>query len=444
MAQAVVMPKPGNNVESCVLVSWKKRIGDQVEAGDALCEIETDKAVMAVDSAFSGLMLALFFEEGAEIPVFTNIAAIGEPGESVEALRPAGAPNESSAEPTAPPEPDARESTNGPTSHSSVEYREPAISPRARRLADQNLVDVSTLTGSGPQGRIIERDVRAAVERQPVMTPLARRMVAQGGYDAPPQGTGPRGRIFAADLAPGAAQTQPQQEEDDYESIPVQGVRRVIAERLLASLQTTAQLSLTRSADAEAMLKYRERLKASDEPLGLQEITLGDLIHFVVSRVLRGHLDLNALFIEGVVRRFNSVNLAFAVDTPRGLMAPVIFAADRLSLIQISTECKRLTAACHQGTIAPAEMSNGTFTVTNLGSLEIESFTPILNPPQVAILGVGGISLKPVKVSGEVQFSKQFSLSLTIDHQAVDGAPAARFLQDLARGLAQIDLLLAV
>ena len=444
MAQAVVMPKPGNNVESCVLVSWKKRTGDQVEAGDTLCEIETDKAVMAVDSAFSGLMLELFFEEGAEIPVFTNIAAIGEPGESVDALRPAGAPKESSSEPSAPPEPDARESTNGPTSLPSVEYSEPAISPRARRLADQNQVDVSTLSGSGPQGRIIERDVRAAVEQQPAMTPLAKRMVVQGGYDPPPQGTGPRGRILAADLAPGAAQTQPQQEADDFESIPVQGVRRVIAQRLLTSLQTTAQFTLTRSADAEALLNYRERLKASHEPLGLREVTLGDLIHFVVSRVLKSHLEMNARFQNDVVHQFNSVNLAFAVDSPRGLMAPVIYAADRLSLRQISAECKRLIDACHEGTVALAELDNGTFTVTNLGSLEIESFTPILNPPQVAILGVGGIFLKPVDEDGEVRFKKQLSLSLTIDHQAVDGAPAARFLQDLARGLAQIDLLLAV
>ena len=177
---------------------------------------------------------------------------------------------------------------------------------------------------------------------------------------------------------------------------------------------------------------------------GCGRVTLGDLIHFTVSRVLRDHLELNALFADDVVHQFNSVNLAFAVDSPRGLMAPVIYAADSLSLRQISTECKRLTVACHEGTVAPAEMENGTFTVTNLGSLEIESFNPILNPPQVAILGVGGISLKPIDENGGVQFRKQLSLSLTIDHQAVDGAPAARFLQDLARGLAQIDLLLAV
>ena len=444
MAQAVVMPKPGNNVESCVLVSWKKRIGDEVEAGDTLCEIETEKAVMAVDSAFSGSMLAQFFEVGSEIPVFTHIAAIGEPGENVDALRPAGAPNQTSYQPSSPTESQTRESSNVPTALSQVEHPEPAISPRARKLADRNLVDVSTLSGSGPQGRIIERDVLEAVERQPLMTPLAKRMVAQGGYDAPSQGTGPRGRVLAADLAPGAPEPSPQQEAESYETIPVQGVRRVIAQRLLASLQTTAQFTLTRSADAEALLKYRERLKASEEMLGLRQVTLGDLIHFTVSRVLKGHLELNALFKDGVVHQYRSVNLAFAVDSPRGLMAPVIYAADSMSLSQISTECKRLTAACHEGAIAPAEMDNGTFTVSNLGNLEIESFTPILNPPQAAILGVGGISLKPVDEDGEVQFRKQLSLSLTIDHQAVDGAPAARFLQDLARGLAQIDLLLAV
>ena len=458
MAEAVVMPKPGNNVESCVLVSWKKQVGDRVDAGDTLCEIETDKAVMEVDSAFSGSMLAHFFEEGAEIPVFTNIAAIGQPGDSVERLRPAIAAHE--AEPQAPAliaaesirrtlggkqmERTRRESAYTVADQTRPPQRQAGVSPRATKLADRHNVDITSLAGSGPQGRIIERDVRAAFERQQKMTPLAKRMVAEGGFEAPIQGTGPRGRILAADLTTGEPAASAQQEFPDFEAVPVQGVRRVIAKRLLESLQSTAQLTLNRSADAHALLAYRERLKASDETLGLRQVTINDLILFSVSRTLKRHAQLNALFKDDVIYQYNNVNLSFAVDSPRGLMAPVLHGTDRLSLRQIAQESKRLATACQDGTIAPDELNNGTFTVTNLGSLEVESFTPILNPPQVAILGVGSINLKPVEADGEVTFRKQINLSLTINHQVVDGAPAARFLQALARGLAEVDLLLAV
>ena len=439
MAEAVVMPKPGNNVESCVLVRWKKQIGDQVDAGDTLCEIETDKAVMEVDSAFAGSMLAQFFGEGAEIPVFTNIAAIGQPGDSVESLRPVAAAQETVSSPHA-----QSELAPPPQTHTRAMGEQAAVSPRARKLADHHSVDVGALTGSGPQGRIIERDVQAAVELQPPMTPLAKRMVDQGDYQAPAQGTGPGGRVLAADLTAGAAETSAPPDTAGYDSIPVRGVRRVIARRLLESLQTTAQLTLNRSADAQALLAYRQRLKTSDETLGLQQVSINDLILFTVSRALKRHAQLNAVYMDETVFQFHSVNLAFAVDTPRGLMAPVICAADSLSLRQIAQESKRLATACQDGTIEPGELNEGTFTVTNLGSLEIESFTPILNPPQVAILGVGGITLQPVEIDGDVTFRKRINLSLTIDHQAVDGAPAARFLQDLARGLAEVDLLLAV
>ena len=459
MAEPVVMPKPGNGVENCILVSWKKQVGEQVDAGDTLCEIETDKAVMEVDSAFSGSMLAHFFEEGAEIPVFTNIAAIGQPGDNVETLRPASAAQEAVPEPPAPAliaaesirrtlggkqiERTRRESVYTVADQTRPPQTQAGVSPRATKLADSQNVDTSSLAGSGPQGRIIERDVRAAVERQQTMTPLAKRMVAEAGFEAPIQGTGPRGRILAADLTTGAPAASARQEFPDFEAIPVQGVRRVIAKRMLESLQSTAQLTLNRSADAHALLAYRERLKASDETLGLRQVTINDLILFTVSRTLKRHAQLNALFTDDVIYQHNNVNLSFAVDSSRGLIAPVLHGTDRLSLRQIARESKRLATACQDGTIAPDELKNGTFTVTNLGSLDVESFTPILNPPQVAILGVGSINLKPVETDGEVTFRKQISLSLTINHQVVDGAPAARFLQALARGLAEVDLLLA-
>jgi pyruvate dehydrogenase E2 component (dihydrolipoamide acetyltransferase) len=275
------------------------------------------------------------------------------------------------------------------------------------------------------------------------MTPLAKSMVAGGGFAAPAAGSGLRGRIMAGDLTPattaGAAPA-----EEEVTVIPVKGVRQIIAERMLASLQSTAQLTLNASADARAMLAYRQRLKGSAEELGLQKVTINDLILLAVSRILPQYPELNALFQDDEIHQYKNVHLGMAVDTRRGLMVPKIRRANSLSLRQISAEGKRLAAACLEGKINPDELSGGTFTVTNLGSLGVESFTPVLNPPEVAILGVGNINLKPVEVEGEVEFIPHLGLSLTINHQVVDGAPAARFLQALSQGLAGIELLLAI
>jgi pyruvate dehydrogenase E2 component (dihydrolipoamide acetyltransferase) len=225
------------------------------------------------------------------------------------------------------------------------------------------------------------------------------------------------------------------------EDIPIKGVRKVIADRMLESLLTTAQLTLNASADARNLLAYRKRLKNSPEDLGLQNITINDILLFAVSRALSQYSALNAQFQGGTISQYKNVQLACAVDTPRGLVVPVIRNANTLSLKQIAYESKRLAEACLEGTITPDELNGGTFTVTNLGNLGIESFTPILNLPQVGILGVGNINLKPVGLDGDVEFIPHLGLSLTINHQVVDGAPAARFLQTLSQMLADIDLL---
>lgn len=455
MATPVLMPKQGQSVESCLITRWLKAVGDLVVEGDILCEVETDKALLEVESPVSGTLLALFFSEGDEVPVLTTIAAIGQPGEAVDALQPAGTAPASlaadgaktaAAEPTLPTE--AVTAAASPAPAGGVG----AISPRARNLARQKGVDLSGLQGTGPEGRIIERDIQAALAEMPRMTPLAKTMVAQGGYQAPSRGSGVAGRVMARDLTSMAGESEagppPPPEhpagEEEITVIPLKGTRKIIATRMLESLQTTAQLTLNASADARALQAYRQRLKESDERLGLQKVTINDLILLAVSRTLPLYPDLNALFTENSISRYKQIHLGVAVDTPRGLVVPVIRQAQSLSLKQISEASKRLATACLEGTIQPDEIKGGTFSVTNLGSLGIESFTPVLNPPQVAILGVGNINLKPVEVAGEVQFIPHLGLSLTINHQVVDGAPAARFLQSLAQGLAQIDLLLAV
>ena len=273
--------------------------------------------------------------------------------------------------------------------------------------------------------------------------PKARAAAAEFWQPTSPPSAVPHPPPTASPVEPEAG-ASPAQEAGEFQTVPVQGVRRVIARRMLESLQTSAQLTLNSSADAQALLAYRQRLKASAEASGLQQVTINDLILFTVSRTLKRHSELNALFKDDVIYQYNNVNLGFAVDTARGLMAPVIHDAAALSLLQIGREARRLASACQDGAIMAAEMEKGTFTVTNLGSAGVESFTPILNPPQVAILGVGSINLKPVEIDGELQFRKHIGLSLTINHQVIDGAPAARFLQALARGLAEVDLMLAL
>jgi len=444
MATAVVMPKQGQTVESCIIVEWKKRPGETVAEGDVLCEVETDKAVLDVPSPVAGTLLAHFFAAGDDVPVLTPIAAIGDAGEDVTALRPAGAPAQATPSTVTPATVPVSSESPAPA----------AISPRARGLAAHKQVDLSGVQGSGPGGRIIERDVLAAVASQPKLSPVAKAMVEKGGFAAPDQGSGPGGRVMARDLASMPASVAPSApipalrtaEPGRVETIPVRGVRKVIAERMLASLQTTAQLTLHSSADARAVLALRKRLKAGDPVLGLQGVTINDLVLFAVSRIVPQFPFVNAVFGDDAITQYADVHLGFAVDTPRGLVVPVIRHADRLSLRALAGESKRLATAVQGGTVLPDELTGGTFTVTNLGSLGVERFTPILNAPQVAILGVGSINPKPVMADdeGAVEFIPHLGLSLTVNHQVVDGAPGARFLQALARGVADIDLLLAL
>jgi pyruvate dehydrogenase E2 component (dihydrolipoamide acetyltransferase) len=445
------MPKQGQTVESCIIVEWKKQPGDSVAAGDVLCEVETDKAVLEVSSPVTGTLLARFFEAGDDVPVLTTIAAIGAAGEDVSDLRPAGShapaapPSAMSAPPpAAAPAPVAADAAG-------------AISPRARHLAERKQIDIETLQGSGPMGRIIERDVQAVLAGQPKISPVAKAMLDTGGFAAPDQGSGPGGRVMARDLAaaqlppaeaptPAAAPAPAVPEPGPVETIPVRGVRKVIAERMLASLQTTAQLTLHSSADARAVLALRKRLKASDPESGLQGVTINDLVLLAVARTIPRFPTVNAIFNESTITQYRDVHLGFAVDTPRGLVVPVIRHADRLGLRSLAAESKRLATAVQSGAVLPDELAGATFTVTNLGSLGVEQFTPILNAPQVAILGVGSVNLKPVMAGedGPVEFIPHLGLSLTINHQVVDGAPGARFLQALVHGLANIDLLLAL
>lgn len=416
MAQAIVMPKLGNTVESAILLAWHVAVGETVAAGDLLCEIETDKAALEVESDVSGVLLARFFEEGDEVSALENIAAVGQIGESFAELMPTALQSNPAA--------------------SSVKPGRPVfISPRAKNLARRKGIDYRQLVGSGPNGRIIERDIEAAINSQVKISPVAQAMLAGGDYRIRDDAAAD-GRVTKAHLEAARPQKSPA-----VQAAPLRGIRRTIAKRMLESAQTTAQLTLNSSADATALVAFRQRLKNSDESLDLRSVTINVLLMYALAQTLPDFPDLNAVYENETLYRHQAVNLGLAVDTPRGLLAPVVDRAESLSLKQLSSECRRLIRACREGSIQPEEMSGGSFTLTNLGGLGIESFTPLLNPPQVAILGAGSINLKPMSGGDGPIFVPHIGLSLTVNHQVVDGAPAARFLAALGGRLAHIDLL---
>lgn len=416
MAQAVVMPKLGNTVESAILLTWHVAVGETVAAGELLCEIETDKAALEVESHVSGVVLARFFEEGDEVSVLENIAVVGQVGESFAEFMPA------QAQPQQVP---AIASEPKPT-------HPVFISPRAENLARRKDIDYQQVSGSGPNGRIIERDIQAVIDSQPKISPVAQAMLASGAYK------------IRDDMPAASRVTKTHLEPAEIQAIPLRGIRKTVAQRMLESVQTTAQLTLNASADARALLAFRQRLKDSDESLGLRQVSINDLLMYALAQTLPDFPALNAVYENETIYQHQAVNLGMAVDTPRGLIVPVVRHANSLSLRQLSAETHRLTEACREGGILPDELKGGSFTLTNLGGLGIESFTPLLNLPQVAILGAGNINLKPMPSEDGVAFVPHIGFSLTINHQVVDGAPAARFLAKLADNLAHIDLLLAL
>ena len=414
MANAVIMPKAGITVESCIIGNWEKKVGDSVKVGDILFTYETDKASFECESTEEGILLEIFFNDGDEVPCLVNVCAIGNAGDDCSALRPQSAATEEAAPATADvPTATAETATSAVVETTAVEGKKSAVSPRARKLAERAGVDADLATPTGPNGRIIERDVRNLIDNP----------------------------IVAAEVPVACVPTAAP--ECEYEDVKFSGIRRAIAKSMTTSLSTMAQLTHNTSFDASAILSYRKQLKASEgECAG---ITLGDIVLYAVSRTLLNHPDLNANMLDdNSIRLFKHVNLGVAVDTPRGLMVPTIFHADEKSLLEISKEVKQLAAQCREGNINPDKLTGASFTVSNLGNLGVESFTPVINPPQTGILGVCG-TVERVKrgKDGEITIYPAMGLSLTYDHRAVDGTPAARFQKELCQNLENFTVLLA-
>ncbi len=401
-AKAVIMPKAGITVESCIIGEWLKQVGDQVKIGDILFTYETDKASFECESTEEGELLAIFFEEGDEVPCLENVCAVGPKGEPTDCLKPGAAP--AVVEEVAVEAPAAAAVEAAPAAQIAAGA---PVSPRAAKLAKAAGVDASLAVGTGPEGRIIERDVQ--------------KLIAEG---VP---------ATAKAVCDGPA----------YEDVKFSGIRRAISKSMHTSLSTMAQLTHNTSFDATNILAYRKMLKAAgDEYAG---ITLGDIILYAVSRTLLNHPDLNANMLDdNSIRLFKHVNLGVAVDTPRGLMVPTIFGADQMSLLEISKAVKALAAECRDGAISPDKLSGGSFTVSNLGNMGVESFTPVINPPQTGILGVCGTIDRVRKgADGSIEIYPAMGLSLTYDHRAVDGTPAAKFQKELGYNLEHFTTLLA-
>ena len=439
MATPIIMPRQGQTVESCIVTQWAKKVGDRVEVGDLLFAYETDKAAFEEEAKVAGTLLGIFFEEGEDVPVLTNMCVVGEAGEDFEAFRPAGsekeAPVQAPAQPVAPVAAQLASTATGAISAK-------GISPRAKKTAQRLGVVADMAVPSGPHGRIVEADVVRLAQSGAAMTPAAAALYS--GQQAVGSGIG--GRITSFDL-----NAQPAQnalgEAAAYEEQKLSNMRKAIARAMHNSLSSMAQLTHNSSFDASDVLSLRAKFKAADSALGVGGITLNDIVLFAVSRTLLMHKHANAHYIDGeVLRVFSGVHLGMAVDTDRGLMVPILMDADKKSLKQISFEAKELAAACQSGTISPDLLrgDRASFTISNLGSLGVESFTPVINPPQVAILGVNNIIERVRTGKNGIELYPAMGLSLTYDHRAMDGAPASRLLRDLCQNLSSISTLLAL
>lgn len=456
MAQAVIMPRQGLSVETCIITEWKKDEGDSVKEGDVLFSYETDKATFEEEAEVEGTLLKRFFEEGDEVPVLTNVCVIGEEGESVEEFKPETEEEEEAVEEEVEKAEEEKAEVETETAVEDTKKEQKLspsqqqtaediirISPRARNLAQENNVDFHMAEGTGPKDRIIERDIEKLLAEGPLFTPAAGEKYRQMDLDQEVTGTGIGGRITTADLEKAGTTAAGPVSEPEFEDVELSNIRKRIGDSMYESIQSTAQLTLDASFDASAILEYRKKIKENREDMELENITLNDIILFTVSRTLRNYDELNAHFLEDKIRLFKDVNLGMAVDTDRGLIVPTIFSANLKSLNQLSREAKARVEECKEGTINPDYLQGATFTVTNLGTLEIESFTPVLNPPQTGILGVNTIEQKIKKVDGEYYHYPAMGLSLTFDHRAIDGAPAARFLQELKHNLEKFTLMMA-
>ena len=446
MAIVVIMPKQGQSVESCIITEINKKKGDVVKKGEILFSYETDKASFEEESPTDGTVLECFYDEGDEVIVLDNMMVIGEPGEDYSELIGKQEADENKSE--VKEKDDSKEKVEDKNTFATkiepaaVEQSDQTkfISPRAKKLANKESVEITNIDGSGPKGRVIEKDIKQFLEERPRMTPLAKKIASEEGLRPQESGTGLAGAARATDLA--AVENIIYGVE--YEDRKLSNMRKIIAKSMHMSLQNSAQLTHHLSADARRILELRKQVKAALDAKTLDaNITLNDMVCLAVIKALKKFPEVNTHFLGESKRYFNKVHLGLAVDTERGLMVPVIRNADDLSLTGLSNRLKVVAESCRKGNVNPDILAPeaGTFTVSNLGNYGVEMFTPVINLPQSAILGVNTIIPRPKDLGdGVYAFVPHIGLSLTYDHRSLDGGEATRFLKQIAIEIENLQL----
>ena len=421
MATEVVMPRLGLNMKEGLLVKWLAGDGERVEKGQPLFVVETDKVTNQVEAEVGGILRHVV-REGSSVPVANVVAYILQEGEALPSgVRPV-VPQPQAARPAVPPSPSA------------APAQAVRASPAARRRARELGVDLQGVPGTGPDGAVTVEDVEryAAQKAAPEapsevrITPAARHLAQELGVDlASVTPSGPGGRITREDVERAAAQKAAPAPEEVI--VPLEGVRAVIAQRMHRSLQETAQVTLATEVDATNLVQARALVNAAREQQGQDPISYNAILVKVVAMALREFPYMNATFSEGAIHQHRDIHIGLAVDTERGLLVPVIRDVDRKTLFELARELTDLSERARAGKVEPAELQGSTFTLTNLGGIGGTHFTPLINPPEVAILGVARSREEPVVRHGEIQVRLMLPLCLSYDHRVIDGATAARF-----------------
>ena len=441
MAKVVVMPKLGLTMTEGTLSAWKKSVGDAVTEGEALFDVETDKLTNTIEASASGILLKILVEEGATVPCLEPVGIIGAVGEDISGLTGGSAASSPAAE-AAPAE---AVPASAPAKKAGGRV---IASPVAKKLARELGIDLSLVTGTGPNGRITEDDVRnfkpaapaaAAPEEAPKVkaSPLAAAVAEDLGIDL--EKIGKKDRVLAEDILRYLENSREQADEAPKEElVPMNGMRKAIAKNMLNSHMTSPTVSFNLSVDMSAMKEYRSQLKAKDI-----SVSYTDLLIKFVAKALTEFPLLNCSVEDNKIRYKHYVNMGVAVALDNGLVVPNVTDADKKSLTEISAEVKELAKLAREGGLPMEKLRGGTFTITNLGMYGIESFTPIINQPEVAILGVTTMEDRPVVRNGEIVIRPMMTLCLTADHRVVDGSVAAAFLQRVKTLLENPALMLA-
>ena len=452
MAKEIFMPKLSSTMQVGTLLQWYKNEGDAVDVGEPLFEIMTDKINIEVESYEEGILLKKYFEEDDEVPINHVVGYIGEAGEKV----PDQPPGESGAAKEQEDVSDSRQaqvedlteqvisetaaeqvSTDSHGENASAE--KPRATPAARRVAREENIILSDVSGSGPNGRIHQTDVMDFVSSKSSVkaTPLAQKVASAEGVDLQKiQGSGANGKIYRADVESAKEPASVPAATED-KRVKMDGIRKVVAQRMAQSKSTAPHVTLTTEVDMSHAISLRKQLLGPIEQLTGFRVSYTEIILKAVASSLKQHPNVNVSLEGNEIVYKKDINLGLAVAVDNGLMVPVIKQVDQKGLSSLTEESKRLGTAARDNKLAPDQMSGGTFTVSNLGMYAIDAFTPVINQPESAILGVGRINEKPVGIEGSIELRPMMVLSLAFDHRVIDGAPAAAFLTELKETLEQ-------